>query len=233
MWLPLESNPQMLNTFLLRMGVEGVQFVDVWGLDPDLLQMVPQPCHALCLLYPCKKVNAARREMYSGSDRYKLSSPGVFYLKQHDKSGNACGTIALIHSIANAPKGTVRFAADSYLGNFIESNRGKDANEVGNALCDAKTIQSASDAEAQGGETSTPARGEAVDHHFIALSCIHMEDGMHLVELDGRLPGIVDHGIVTGDSFLLEAGKVIRDQYMAMDPESISFNVVALCSALG
>jgi len=40
-WLPLESNPEVLNPFVQRLGVSGDWgFADVFGLDPELLMMV-------------------------------------------------------------------------------------------------------------------------------------------------------------------------------------------------
>lgn len=39
--------------YVANLGMEmNYQFNDVYGLDPDLLGMLPQPCIALLLLYP-------------------------------------------------------------------------------------------------------------------------------------------------------------------------------------
>lgn len=52
-WLPLESNPEVMNLFLQKLGVPGVWAVqDVWGLEPDLLAMLPTPVLGVMLLFP-------------------------------------------------------------------------------------------------------------------------------------------------------------------------------------
>ncbi|XP_019858088.1 PREDICTED: ubiquitin carboxyl-terminal hydrolase-like [Amphimedon queenslandica] len=52
-WLPLEANPEVMNKYVDGLGVgNSFQFCDVFGLDPDLLMMIPQPCAALVMLFP-------------------------------------------------------------------------------------------------------------------------------------------------------------------------------------
>ena len=103
-WLPLESNPEVLNPFCARLGIPpAFGFADVFGLDEELLMMVPQPCLALCLLYPSDKISAVRRaDMASRVADQPAPPPELFFVQQHDGIGNACGTIAVLHSCLSA-----------------------------------------------------------------------------------------------------------------------------------
>ena len=47
-WLPLESNPAVFTSFGRSMGLpEPWQFLDVLGLDPEMLAMTPRPVAAV------------------------------------------------------------------------------------------------------------------------------------------------------------------------------------------
>ena len=70
----------------------------MFGLDADLLAFVPQPAVALQLLFPSAEYKSAKPEV---ADDAKLKPDELFYLDQVSALPNACGTIALIHGIAN------------------------------------------------------------------------------------------------------------------------------------
>jgi ubiquitin carboxyl-terminal hydrolase L3 len=227
-WLPLESNPELLNGFMKRMGVdEALQFHDVLGLDDELLSMVPQPCVAVCLLFPIAKLFSVRADKYRA---HKCLSPAqvrqqsLLFVEQISDFGNACGTIACVHIAGNVPG--AKMPADSPLQQFATKHRGRPAHEVGLALAQADAIHEASEAEAasDAAQTVAPDREDDVGAHFVAL--IHLQG--RLVEFDGMLAGPVDHGPCTADGFLHAAATVIKDQFMALDPENFNFNVTAL-----
>lgn len=125
-WVPMEANPEVFTQasllslyihvhihilqsltaqWMQLMGVDTdcVEFVDIFGLDEELLAMVPQPVHAIILLYPVGKgMDEKRRELFppnyaTGAARTR----GVWYLPQ--TIGNACATVALLHLFANLP----------------------------------------------------------------------------------------------------------------------------------
>ncbi|KAH8065720.1 thiol-dependent ubiquitin-specific protease [Aureococcus anophagefferens] len=195
-WLPLESNPDVLNPFLRKLGCPtDWSFCDVFGMDPELLMMVPRPCVALCLLFPCDKISTPRRAELRAKRGAPLDAEaGLFFTQQLDGCGNA-------------------------------------APDRGAALVAASYMHEASNATACAGATEGAGTEDHGNRHFICF----VEHGGRLFELDGRtLDGAgrafpVDHGPTTPASLVEDAAKVIRDDFMARDPESLDFNVVALC----
>jgi len=235
-WLPLESNPEVLNPFCRRLGVpENFGFADVFGLDEELLMMVPQPCLALCLLYPSTNISKPRRQDLR--EKAKAASgptrpDEVYFLQQHDAIGNACGTIATVHAATNAARsGAFALVEDSPLANFLARTEGLSVQERGWELGKETSLQELSDQTAAAGETQGAGTDDAQDQHFICFTHINGS----LYELDGRTfddEGVafpVNHGPTTPETFLSDAARIIREDFMARDPESVNFNVTALC----
>ncbi|XP_031356647.1 ubiquitin carboxyl-terminal hydrolase isozyme L3-like [Photinus pyralis] len=100
--LPLESNPDVLNKFLQKLGVpEKWSLVDVFGLDADSLAWVPKPVLSVILLFPISETYQTFAETQANEikEAGQTVTPDLYYVKQ--MVSNACGTVALIHSIAN------------------------------------------------------------------------------------------------------------------------------------
>ena len=88
-WLPIESNPDVMNSFLRKLGVpDDWEVNDVFGLDEGLLAILPQPVLALMLLFPItEKYKDYCREVEAKGPQEV--SPKVYYMKQ--TISNACG----------------------------------------------------------------------------------------------------------------------------------------------
>lgn len=109
-FLPLESNPEVFTRLIKTLGVQSLEFVDVYSLDePDLLAMVPRPVLALILVFPTtndsylttdsywrhRAQGDADREAYSGSGE----DEDVVWYRQTIR--NACGLYAILHAVSN------------------------------------------------------------------------------------------------------------------------------------
>ncbi|KAJ1975988.1 Ubiquitin carboxyl-terminal hydrolase isozyme L3, partial [Dimargaris cristalligena] len=223
-WVPLESNPEVMNHLLRRFGVsEAWAFNDVYGLDPDLLALVPQPVMAVILLFP---ITPAYDAQYLKDGNATTMPPAtaellsdVYFMKQ--TIGNACGTMAILHALANLQSEVALDEDSSPLATFLQQTADMNPLDRARALEHAHDLAQCHRAVASSGQTEAPAADASIDMHFVCL----VEHRGHLVELDGRKAGPVDHGRC--DELLVGAAEVAR-KLMALDPDNVRFNLVAL-----
>ncbi|XP_076384422.1 ubiquitin carboxyl-terminal hydrolase-like [Megalopta genalis] len=225
-WIPLESNPEVMTKFLHQLGVpKEWSIVDVYGLEQDLLALVPKPVVAIILLYPLRKkgdntlVDTEEVDKEQGTTASDPVDPLLYYMKQYIH--NACGTIALIHSVANNLD-TINLK-EGFLKNFLDKSKGLSAEECGKLLMSSNEISETHEEMAYEGQTEAPSEDAPVFHHFVAFV---QKNGV-LYELDGRKPGPIIHGPTTSETLLEDAARVCKD-YMARDPDEVCFTVVAL-----
>ncbi|PFH45443.1 hypothetical protein AMATHDRAFT_71689 [Amanita thiersii Skay4041] len=133
-WIPLESNPEVFNGWAEKAGLVTSQmcFHEVYGFDDELLEMIPQPVKAVILLFPLDEATRRKHEAEDDEIEKKgqpLLDDTLMWIKQ--RIGNACGTMALIHALANSD---VTIVPNSALAQFIESCKGKTPLERAEAL---------------------------------------------------------------------------------------------------
>ncbi|XP_039002396.1 ubiquitin carboxyl-terminal hydrolase 3-like [Hibiscus syriacus] len=216
-WLPLEANPDVMNQFLWNLGIPETvtECCDVYGLDDELLAIVPQPVLAVLFLYPITSQTEEER-LHQDNEKRNVSSK-VYFMKQ--TVGNACGTIGLLHSVGNITS-EIKLQEGSFLDRFFKSTATMDPLERAAFLEKDVEMEVAHSVAASAGETEA---SDNVDTHFICFTCVDGE----LYELDGRKSGPVSHGPSSPSSLLQDAAKVIKGM-IQKNPESLNFNVIAL-----
>jgi len=226
-WVPLESNPEVMTQFMHNLGVpKKWQLVDVYGFDPELLAATPQPVLAMILLYPYSQqaeVDHKKAEEERIKKDGQVVAKGIYHMKQ--LVSNACGTVAIIHCIANNLD-KIKLE-DGPFKDFLNKTKDLSFEERGEELMKCETISENHHESAQEGQTEAPSLDEKVEHHFIAF--VHV-DG-HLYELDGNKPFPINHGPTTADS-VLESGAAVCLQYMKRNPDDVHFSTFALVDHL-
>ncbi|KAL6634855.1 hypothetical protein ACP70R_027526 [Stipagrostis hirtigluma subsp. patula] len=221
-WVPLEANPDVMNQFMWGLGVpEGeVQFCDVYGLDDELLAMVPQPVLAVLFLYPLTSLDEEDKEgsvAASSTTEGKDLSKKVYFTKQ--TVGNACGTVGVIHAVGNATS-QIKLVEGSYFEKFYKQTADMDPVQRAAFLEEDDEMEGAHSVAASAGDTDA---NVDVNEHFVCFSCVDGE----LYELDGRKSQPISLGPSSPETLLQDAAKVIKAR-IAENPNSMNFNVMAL-----
>lgn len=214
----MEINPEMLNKVLSKLGVgSSWHFVDVLGLEDELLSSVPSPSCAVMLLFPLTQQHEAFREKQAVDQ----ACSDVYFLKQ--TVVNSCGTVGLLHAVANN-QDKMKFDSDSALKTFLEATANMSAADRAKELEKNKAIQTTHDEVAADGQCRVE-EGK-VNFHFITFVNVNGQ----LYELDGRMDGPVNHGATKDGSFIMDAAKVCR-QFVEREKDEVRFSAVALCKA--
>ncbi|GFU40828.1 ubiquitin carboxyl-terminal hydrolase isozyme L3 [Nephila pilipes] len=221
-WLPLESNPDIMNRFLENLGVPSKwKIFCIVSLDEELLGMVPLPVYSVLLLFPfseadnqyCKKQEEIAK---AGSQQFDQK---LYFMQQ--TINNGCGVVALIHAIANNID-KLNLNSDSVVKKFIDETKKLAPNDKSKVLESNDEMCWALKNSYESGQSSC----NKCDFHFIAL--IQMDSKLY--ELDGRKRAPVIHGSTSQETFLRDAARVCKE-YMDRDSENINFTALAFSEA--
>ncbi|XP_063332120.1 ubiquitin carboxyl-terminal hydrolase isozyme L1 isoform X2 [Pelmatolapia mariae] len=207
-------------SYLEMMGKLGVgeswRFVDVLGLEGEQLSSVPKPCCALMLLFPLTQ----QHESFRSQQADKVSGGSeAYFLKQ--TAVNSCGTIALLHAVANN-KDKMTFDGASALKKFLDETANMSPDDRAKHLEKNQAIFDAHNEIAAQGQCRPEA--DKVNFHFIAFVNVNGQ----LYEFDGKIKGPVNHGPTKEESFVMDAAKVCRG-FMEREKGEVRFSAVALC----
>lgn len=121
-YVPLESNPEVFNRLIQKLGVScgskarpGLEFFDVLSLDQsELLAMIPRPVLALILIFPTTKVYEQEiAELEHSRPEYTGSGEDEEVIWFQQTIHNACGLYGILHAVSNGK-------ARDFIGQYAE-----------------------------------------------------------------------------------------------------------------
>ncbi|KAI5115332.1 hypothetical protein M0805_001869 [Coniferiporia weirii] len=225
-WVPLEGNPDVMNGWSRKVGLVLSQdsFTDIYGLDEELLGIVPQPVKAVVLLFPLtEKSEAERKEEDRKTEEGSLPTidSDVIWIKQ--TINNACGTIGLLHALMNT---RVTLVPESPLAKFIEECKDQTPLRRAELLETTPLFADIHAEEASVGQSAIPVNLHT-DYHFtcfVEARCVGKE-GRRLVELDGRRVGPIDRGPCV--DILKDVATFVKERFV-LHSDGVNLNMIAL-----
>lgn len=167
--------------------------------------MIPEisVCKAIIFLYPLSQLPDQHATVEAGL--------GGFYMKQTIE--NACGSIALIHALANNPV-TWKRDSQSYIHKFVAENESLSPEERGERLELDEEIRDLHASFSIQGQTEAPDAQADIDLHFVAFV---QDNNGKLYELDGRQAGPIEHGVGSEGpcSFFSACCHAIQSKYLS------------------
>lgn len=251
-WLPLEADPVLLAQYVNCLGgpiscaVEAsdatekrheapeavLSFEDILSLEDWAVEMARNPTVAVLLVYPVPKDEPQPQQEQKET---KHGAEGVWFTKQ--TVGNACGTVALVHCIANLPRTRFPLQPNGILETFFKETASLSPPERARALEQSSAFAAAHRSFETRGQSAVPAEDKAdVDTHYVTF--ILDEKSKEIVELDGRKCAPVFHETPVcvkeaegGQHLLKSVAAIIRDEFVAKSKGDLRFQLIAVGDA--
>ncbi|USW55617.1 Putative peptidase C12, ubiquitin carboxyl-terminal hydrolase [Septoria linicola] len=232
-FVPLENNPEVFNDLIKRLGVTSkVGFYDVYGIEPDLLSMVPRPVHALIFISPAPVWNNVRKtyDGYDGNEKhvtYDAAGDGEPVMWFRQTIGHACGLYSLVHAVGNG-SGKDYILKDSLVDRLLKQAKPLKRIERADVLYNSKELEEAHMASAVQGDSIVPSATEPVGFHFITFT---KGDDSHLWELEGCWDPIDRGALDESEDMLSErAIELGVGKYVKLSEGNLEFSIIAMCT---
>ena len=217
-FVPLESNPVAINTYMNSLGCDTslYEWCELLSCEEWAQGMVPNNRLAVMLNFPITDAviadEAAERERIAATPQEV--DPSLFFCNQ--TIGNACGTVGIIHAIASARNSLKDFLLEGWFQKFFDSCEGKSPMERAEVLEASAELEELHEAAAAEDESNSSAVDANLNNHFITF--VQGKDGC-LYEMDGRKEWPVNHGKC--EDLLSDASRVIQEKFFARDPSGL------------
>lgn len=215
---PLANDPESIQEYATSLGLDPRSMIcaEVFSLDEEMAAFVPHPVYSVIFLYPVGDEDGVIEKRYT--EKVPLPEPTPWFTYQ--TVSNACGTIAVVHSIMNnLDKATI--TSGSWFENFISQSMEMSPEQRAELIYNDKELEQKHEEHAQASDVDIP---DNVDTHYIAFVKL---DGK-LWELDGRKPQQICHGDC--DDLLLNSLNVIKNDFMPHITDPLRISIAAFCA---
>lgn len=218
-WLPIESDPNILTDYLKMMTFSNRYLIDMPAIDAPEEFGLYQYHNVLgyILLYQLKPELPTLGTLETEAEILD----GLYYMKQY--ISNSCATVALIHTFLN----TIQHDSidkDSVLGKFFTETANKSPEIRGECFIVDRNIKEMHETTSRHGQSSLPDNQQQIDFHYTSI----VPHRGHIIELDGRKSGPVNHGPCGSD--FIKSGLEVVKKFIESDPGNLHFSVLAFCS---
>lgn len=202
-WPPLESDPEIFTQYAIKLGLpDNFSFKEIYSLNYKECQAIDTPVLALIVSY--ERIKGSKLER--NEENFLKYTDLTFYMKQTEALDNACGVIAINHSLLN---NLINLNENSILSKFFSGAKNLSDLEKAKFLETDNDFKIAHESYASQGQSNLCENQESIRNHFVAF----INFNGNLVELDGLLNGpYIIKKDIKNEEFLDEALKEIESR---------------------